>query len=408
MRIALVGYAMVCGGMEMCMLRLGRYLHQRGCAVDLIMTAGRGDWFDEIARWDLHSMAMAGSWVLPQPVHARRVGRVLRNGGYDVVLLNQSKWAQAALGMLPDSVVALPILHNDHPDVYSVGCANSSAWQAVVAVGARVAAGARKYVTDRPVLEIVNGVDMPDAAQWERRAALTPDIRLVYVGRLLHAQKGVLLLPEILAGCRAHGLDATLTIVGDGPDRAELAQRFVNNNLQEYVIFSGILPPAQAYTALLDSHFLLMPSFFEGMPLTLLESQACGCVPVASRLPGITTQAVIEEQTGSLVTGGDAQAFVAAVLAIASEPSRWCQMSAAGHAMVEELFSTTAMGDKYWQLITAIREGNYPLPVSRTSLPDIDYRMFTWRDYLPCDGFHTRRLRQHLAAWWCHYRRHSG
>ena len=397
-RIAFVTYAMHCGGMEAFLLRLGRYLREQGCEVEVLTTIEPGEWF---RRWDeLHIRAehVAGAQspgFLVPPVHSLRVAARLRQGNYDVILLNHARHAQASLARLSDEVVVIPILHNDAEEIYRVGCGNQDAWNVAVAVSPKVAMTARGRTGDRPVLEVLSGVDIPNHALWQQRSALRGRVELTFIGRLDHAQKGVLWIPDIYQACLDRGIDAGLTIVGEGPDSPALHQRLSDYGLSGRTRSLKGLTTEGIYQLLLSAHILLMPSQYEGLPIALLESQACGCVPVVSRLPGITDAAVDEGRTGMLVPVGDVPAFAEAVAVLYHDPARWSQMSSAAHARASQRFSVEAMGGSYLQLIDDTMNGRYPLPRSRRYQRPLDLSVFSWRDFLPR---RLRRLGRHGRA----------
>src|SRR5919112_76685 len=222
-RIAFVTYAMHCGGMEAFLLRLGSYLRQQGCDVEVITTVEPGEWFGRLSelRIPAHHVAGYSRSGLFSPIHhSLRVRTRLIAGNYDVILLNHARHAQAVLTRLPEHVIAMPILHNDVEEIYQVGCGNEEAWNAAVAVSPKVAGRARERVPRRPVLEITSGVELPGPSQWQSRRPFSTPLELIFIGRLDHAQKGVLWLPDIYRACLDLGVDAGLTVVGDGPDAA--------------------------------------------------------------------------------------------------------------------------------------------------------------------------------------------
>jgi glycosyltransferase involved in cell wall biosynthesis len=190
-------------------------------------------------------------------------------------------------------------------------------------------------------------------------------------------------LPEIYRASLERGVDATLTIVGDGPDSERLHQRLSDYGLHERTRFFRGLTPERVYRLLMDAHLLLMPSQYEGLPIALLESQACGCVPIVSRLPGITDVAVSPGETGVLVDVGDVSGFADAVATLSRDPARWSRMSSAGHELVSHRFSTRTMGQSYLRLIGDAMNGRYPLPRSRREQRALDLGVFSWRDFLP-------------------------
>jgi glycosyltransferase involved in cell wall biosynthesis len=398
-RVALVTYAMHCGGLEALLLRLGSYLRHQGCDVEIITTLQPGEWFGRVAELGMrasHVSGRSGPGVLTSLWHSRRVRSKLVAGRYDIVFLNHSRHAQACIGGLPDHVVVVPILHNDYEDIYRVGCASPDAWNVAVAVSPKVAETARRRAPRRPVLLVLSGVDLPDESLLAQRRSLEHPIRLIFVGRLDHTQKGVLWLPEILRRCLDRGLDTTLTIVGNGPDADRLQQSLEAPALGERSRLLREVPPAEVYHLLTQSHVLLMPSQFEGLPIALLESLACGCVPVASLLPGITDAAVSNGETGLLVEPGDIAGFADAVASLADSPERWERMSRACQERARQSFSTEAMGSSYLRLIDDARAGHYPLSRSRRSQLPLDLSLFSWRDSVPGP---LRRLARRGRSW---------
>jgi glycosyltransferase involved in cell wall biosynthesis len=132
-----------------------------------------------------------------------------------------------------------------------------------------------------------------------------------------------------------------------------------------------------------QSHVLLMPSLFEGMPIALLEGLACGCVPVVSRLPGITDVALEHGETGLLVNTGDIAGYADAIATLVRNPTQWTRMSSAARERARQSFSVEAMGSSYLRLIRDAREGHYPLPRPRREGLPIDLSLFTWQDFVP-------------------------
>ncbi len=69
-------------------------------------------------------------------------------------------------------------------------------------------------------------------------------------------------------------------VVGDGELREELEQLVCCNDLADKVIFTGSQQNVAAYYSALDA--FVMPSFFEGLPVSLLEAQFSGLPCVIS------------------------------------------------------------------------------------------------------------------------------
>jgi glycosyltransferase involved in cell wall biosynthesis len=250
------------------------------------------------------------------------------------------------------------------------------------------------------VVQIPHGVEVPDPSRLRLEERSEETFRAVYVGRIVQEHKRALLLPAILDASLRAGLDLRLTIAGEGPERRALEGAFRRLSLEDRIEWLGALRPEEAYAALLDAHALLLPSSSEGSPLTLLEAQACGCVPVASRLPGSTDHVVADGLTGILVDPqAGVETYASSLVALDRDRSRWRAMARSGHERVASSFRVESMGEAWWRLLQEGWSGTYPLPRPRRSGPPLDRCVMTWRDRLP-EGARrgARRLRSALVA----------
>jgi glycosyltransferase involved in cell wall biosynthesis len=81
--------------------------------------------------------------------------------------------------------------------------------------------------------------------------------------------------------------DIPLFVVGDGPLREEL-EAFAADHKLHSVSFRGRLTPEDTVTAIKGARFLVFPSqWYEGFPMTLIESFACGTPAVFSGLDSL-------------------------------------------------------------------------------------------------------------------------
>jgi glycosyltransferase involved in cell wall biosynthesis len=187
-------------------------------------------------------------------------------------------------------------------------------------------------------------------------------------------------MPPILAECGRRGLDVVLTIVGEGPDRGPLEALAREAGVMDRITFRSIPTQAELYQALREHHGLLWTAGQgEGLGLVLLEAQANGCVPVATKLPGISDYAVEEGVTGLLAPEGDAAAFANQLVAL-SDPDRWRSLSAAGIERTRRLFSREVMAGELATLLEQIRAGGFPTPAARRTAPR---QWLGWRAHVP-------------------------
>lgn len=102
------------------------------------------------------------------------------------------------------------------------------------------------------------------------------------------------------------GTDITVLIVGDGPQRQEVEQVVRQNHLEKTVILTGALPNAVVQKLMQKVQLVLVPSFKEGLPFSVLEALTAKCLVLASRTGGIP-EIIQEGKTGFLFEPGNSE-----------------------------------------------------------------------------------------------------
>lgn len=100
----------------------------------------------------------------------------------------------------------------------------------------------------------------------------------------LHWQKGVDRLLQAFHSLCHHRNNLYLLIVGDGPDRAALEKLAEQLRVAEHCVFTGNRPNTQYLYALMD--LFVLPSRWEGLPLTILEAWNAGTPVIATDVSG--------------------------------------------------------------------------------------------------------------------------
>lgn len=130
-----------------------------------------------------------------------------------------------------------------------------------------------------------------------------PAFSLLCVGRLTPA-KGQHLILDALATLRERGLSASLTLVGEGPDRASLEQHCLRLGLSDQVRFTGALNQDEVRPLYHSHHAFILPSFAEGIPVVLMEAMASGLPCITTRIAGIP-ELIEHEHSGLLSFASD-------------------------------------------------------------------------------------------------------
>ena len=107
---------------------------------------------------------------------------------------------------------------------------------------------------------------------------------IVFLGRI-HSLKGVFDLPDVWSRVRGSCPEATLTVIGEGPHRSTVMDRFRERGLMDGVRFTGAIPEAEKNRLLSEARIGLSLSSEEGWGLAVNEYLACGLPVVAYDLP---------------------------------------------------------------------------------------------------------------------------
>lgn len=180
--------------------------------------------------------------------------------------------------------------------------------------------------------------------------------RLLFVGRL-DAVKGVPLLLESFETLRTRHPDATLTVIGDGPARADLEAQA--KPLGDAVRFLGYQSQMEVAEVLKETDALVLPSFAEGVPVVLMEA-------MAARLPVVTTQVggiseLVEDQvSGFICPPGDIKTLTQRIEALFDDPDLCAHMGAAGQAKVAADFNSEDEARWLGHLIDTSLSGTLP------------------------------------------------
>jgi len=298
-------------------------------------------------------------------VQAQALTEWLRAQRMEIVMVSGSQTEHELVGRLPEDVRVISVVNNATRGHYRIATAYHERMHRIVCVSPRL------------VRDVVGGFGVPPhkvelipygirTDEWAGpRVAGPPGIRIVYLGRLCDSAKGVFLIPRILSRLERAGVAFHLTVIGDGPDAPRFFALLRAAGLERRCTNAGLLRYDAVARELARHDVLLMPSRHEGLPLTLLEGMAAGCVPVASRLPGITDYAVSSPDEGVLCPPGDVAAFAAALSELAADPERLRRMSGAARRRVCDQFSSAQMARRYAALFDAVLHEPAMPPVRR-------------------------------------------
>lgn len=163
--------------------------------------------------------------------------------------------------------------------------------------------------------------ETPESASQKRTTEVRDEVRIVFLGQLIH-RKGVDILLRALGQVEeAHW---RLLLVGDGPGRAEYQQLARQVGVADRTQFVGVLPNREALSLVADCDLLVLPSRFDGWGAVVNEALMRGVPVVCSDRCG-ASDLLDDRLRGEVFRAGS-------VSALADVLGRWI---AAGRLMAE-------------------------------------------------------------------------
>ena len=218
----------------------------------------------------------------------------------------------------------------------------------------------RRELTDykiaRPgkIVAIPLGLDLvPFLNCKQQRGALRAELGVTkeaaligLVARLVPIKGVEFLLQAAKQICERHE-NVYFIIIGDGEMRQELEALAIALNLGDRARFLGFRQDLPALYADLD--IVALSSLNEGLPVSLIEAMASGCVSVSTAVGGVPD--LIEDGvTGFLCVPGDAPALTEAFDRALSRRGEWAEIGQKAQASTQERFHLDRMVADHEQL----------------------------------------------------------
>jgi colanic acid/amylovoran biosynthesis glycosyltransferase len=177
-----------------------------------------------------------------------------------------------------------------------------------------------------------------------KREPKTGGLEILYLGRLVDFKGPDLVVRAFIRAC-SRGLDAHLTIAGDGYMRAACELLAAESSYADRITMIGYVGAARAdalrrQADIFTAHNCQGPRSRqeEAFGVAIIEAMASG-LPVISGRNGSLPEVVDQGVTGLLVEPGDVDAHADAFLLLGSEPHMRLAMGEAGRRRVEARFS---------------------------------------------------------------------
>lgn len=161
---------------------------------------------------------------------------------------------------------------------------------------------------------------------------------LLFLGAIIE-KKGVFDLLEAVAALRGRFPQLRLVLAGTGPAQTQVAERACVLGITPHVELPGWVDAAARDALLANADVFVLPSYYEGMPMSVLEAMAAGLPVIASRVGGIP-EMFDQEVEGLLIAPGDVSALTTAIERLLSNPYLRETIGRAAQRKVERCYAS--------------------------------------------------------------------
>jgi glycosyltransferase involved in cell wall biosynthesis len=204
-------------------------------------------------------------------------------------------------------------------------------------------------------------------------------LRIVYTGRLVYYQKRLLDFVELASALDELQVPYRISLVGDFPGHEKIgresveavfrrrASAYLRNGRIELL---GRVKHNHALEVLSENDFFLLLSDFEGLPLSLIEAMARGCVPVVAAMESGVPEIVQDQQNGIVISGRDYRQWARTLVQLWRDPKRARELSERARQTVREHFTTERTGLQFTDILSRVAQeicsGKYHRPQALT------------------------------------------
>lgn len=187
------------------------------------------------------------------------------------------------------------------------------------------------------------------------------ELILGYVGRL-SSEKGISYLIEAIALMNIRSFPVKLLVIGEGPQRNDLASLVDSLNLTDKIVFTGFQNNIDEWLTAID--VLVLPSLTEGTPMILLEAMSQGVPCIASAVGGIP-QVIDSGVDGILVPPGDPESLFNAMNLLCANSQMKSKISANCSQKIANFYNLDNWARKI--------EHEYEVILRTASVPNFSY-----------------------------------
>lgn len=266
-------------------------------------------------------------------------GALVLNYDTEMAMLDQFEVDHTAFQLVHDDYnVGLAIQYEHIVDVFI--CHNSVIYEQLQ----------QKLPTrNSEIFYLPHGVKIPTF--FRVRPDQTSPLKLLFLGRM-DRSKGIYDLPVITKMLLEKGVRFEWLCIGNGPELDN-----VKSTWQAEVPIRFMSPPSndEVIKLCVDQDVFVLPTKFEGSPVSLLETMSVGLVPVISKIPGGITD-IVKPENGFTIDMDNNQGFANAIEQLWLNPEMLAHMGKKCREKIINEFDVQDTSQRYFDLLRRYRE----------------------------------------------------
>ena len=164
-------------------------------------------------------------------------------------------------------------------------------------------------------------------------------VRMLFLGDL-RERKGVWDILKALCEHRDELEDKLEFRIGSNKREAEIRQYITDNGLSDFVKFEGLVAVNHKFELLNWANLMILPSYGEGLPITLLEAMSYSCALISTPVGGIP-EILTDGVNGLMVTPGNVEEIAKAIIYYINHPEKLEEHGMQSRKVVEPYLPST-------------------------------------------------------------------
>lgn len=186
------------------------------------------------------------------------------------------------------------------------------------------------------VVLLPNCIDLTVTKEFQRDTTSKEALDILYLGRI-EPNKGIDYILEACCTLKENGVEFHLHFAGKEENEGQYIPKF-RETLGEYFTYHGIVSGEKKTDVLKRCDVFLLPSFYEGLPMSLLETMSFGQVPVVTPVGSIPT-VVQDKVNGIIISIKNAEDIVDAVKGLTTNKDLCSELSMKAKETIIEKFN---------------------------------------------------------------------